>query len=311
MTATGYPIRAVSKLTGLPLDTLRAWERRYKAVRPRRGERGRLYEEGDIRRLVMLRELVAQGFAIGQVAKLNDRQLRVLVDRQMEAGSAASMPRRVRAEGRPRFEQIQTLLDAVLHFDYAAADRELGRLATVLSARDVIHRVALPLMRAVGDQWHAGKMSIAQEHLASALLRNLLGGLMRLYSPELPATRLMFTTPAGEEHEFGILAAAMLAVGGGLGVIYLGPNLPADEILGAVRRAAPDVLVLGIAGTESMSQLMEEVAHVSRKLPTRVELWLGGKEAAGARAHAGGRPLVVLPDFATYEHQIRRLGASL
>jgi DNA-binding transcriptional MerR regulator/methylmalonyl-CoA mutase cobalamin-binding subunit len=310
MAAAGYPIRAVSKLTGLPLDTLRAWERRYRAVQPRRGERGRVYVEADVRRLVVLRDLVAQGYAIGQVARLNDRQLRALIERQLEAGKAPGLPGKSRGDGRPRMEQIESVLGAVLRFDYAAADRELGRLATVLSARDVIHRVALPLMRAVGEQWHAGKMSIAQEHLASALVRNLLGGLIRLYSPEQPPVRLMFTTPAGEEHEFGILTAAMLAAGGGLGVIYLGPNLPASETVLAARSAEPDVLVLGIAGTDARSNLLAEVQEIAKRLPPRMELWLGGKESARFRTDARGRPAVLLPDFTAFEHHLRRLGAK-
>ena len=310
LAAGGYPIRAVSKLTGLPLDTLRAWERRYRAVQPRRGERGRVYGEGEVRRLVVLRDLVAQGYAIGQVAPLTDRQLRAMVERQLEAGQAPGLPGRTR-KGTPRVEQIQNVLDAVLRYDYAAADRELGRLATILSARDVIHRVVLPLMRTVGERWHAGKLSMAQEHLASSLVRNLLGGLMRLYSPEQPPARLMFTTPAGEEHEFGILAAAMLAAGGGLGVIYLGASLPANEILNAARSAGPDVIVLGITSTQAMPRLQQEVRQVAHRLPTRTELWLGGKEAKRIQAETGGRPTVFLPDFTALEHHLRRLGATL
>jgi len=46
-----YPIRAVSKLTGIGIDTLRAWERRHSAVTPIRDDRGRLYTEADIARL--------------------------------------------------------------------------------------------------------------------------------------------------------------------------------------------------------------------------------------------------------------------
>lgn len=310
MAAGNYPIRAVSKLTGLPLDTLRAWERRYRAVQPKRGERGRVYGESDVRRLVTLRDLVAQGYAIGQVAHLTDRQLRAVVERQMEVGHAPSLPGNAGRE-RPRVEQIQNVLDAVLRYDYAAADRELGRLAAILPARDVIHRVVLPLMRAVGERWHSGKLSMAQEHLASSLVRSLLGGLMRLYSPEQPAAQLMFTTLAGEEHEFGILAAAMLAAGAGLGVIYLGTNLPAREIVNAARGAEPDVLVLGMTNSEVMSKLQLEFRQLAQKLPVRTELWLGGKEATRAQTDAVERATVLLPDFAALEQNLRRIGARL
>jgi DNA-binding transcriptional MerR regulator/methylmalonyl-CoA mutase cobalamin-binding subunit len=311
MAATGYPIRAVSRLTGLPVDTLRAWERRYQAVRPRRGGRGRLYGEADVRRLISLRELVEQGYAIGQVARLSDRQLQALIERQMAAGSGAGLSSRGRREARPRFEQVQAVLDALHRWDCVAADRELSRLATVLPARDVIHRVVVPLMHAVGEQWHSGRMSIAQEHLASALVRNLLGGMMRLYAPEAPPARLMFSTPAGEEHEFGILAAAMLAAGAGMGVVYLGPDLPAGELVQAARRAQPEALVLGLSGKETTPGLLSEIQGIARKLPTSTELWIGGKVAESVQRQTGGRPVVWLPDFQAFEQQLRRLGGAI
>ena len=65
-----YPIRAVSKQTGISIDTLRAWERRYQVVSPQRDERGRLFSAADVRRLKLLRAAVDQGHAIGQLAAL-------------------------------------------------------------------------------------------------------------------------------------------------------------------------------------------------------------------------------------------------
>ena len=49
--AASYPIRAVSRLTGIGIDTLRAWERRHQAVTPVRDDRGRMYTDADIARL--------------------------------------------------------------------------------------------------------------------------------------------------------------------------------------------------------------------------------------------------------------------
>ena len=68
MSETLYPIRAVAKLSGVPMDTIRAWERRYGAVTPQRSARGRMYSEKEVQRLVLLRDAVARGHAIGQVA---------------------------------------------------------------------------------------------------------------------------------------------------------------------------------------------------------------------------------------------------
>ncbi len=71
-----YRIGAVSRLTGIPTDTLRMWERRYEVVEPHRAEGGnRLYTRDDITRLAMIKRLVDAGHAIGTVANLSIEQL--------------------------------------------------------------------------------------------------------------------------------------------------------------------------------------------------------------------------------------------
>ena len=77
-TPAHYPIRAVSRLTGIGIDTLRAWERRHSAITPLRDDRGRIYTEADIARLRLLRSAVEHGHSIGRLAALSDKQLRNL-----------------------------------------------------------------------------------------------------------------------------------------------------------------------------------------------------------------------------------------
>src|SRR5579872_4391542 len=88
--ATSYPISAAAKLTGIPLDTLRAWERRYRTVIPKRVARGRLYSEEQIQKLLLLRRAVEQGHSIGQVAALGSRQLRELLEKSSAIAAAKS-----------------------------------------------------------------------------------------------------------------------------------------------------------------------------------------------------------------------------
>jgi len=72
-----YRIGAVSRLTGIPTDTLRIWERRYELVKPQRTEKGgRLYSQDDVTRLTMIKSLVDRGHAIGTVARLDLQELR-------------------------------------------------------------------------------------------------------------------------------------------------------------------------------------------------------------------------------------------
>jgi DNA-binding transcriptional MerR regulator len=72
-----YRIGTVSRLTGVPADTLRVWERRYGVVAPVRADSGtRLYGSEDVSRLTLIKRLVDRGDAISSVANLSLAQLR-------------------------------------------------------------------------------------------------------------------------------------------------------------------------------------------------------------------------------------------
>jgi MerR family transcriptional regulator, light-induced transcriptional regulator len=303
--ATSYPISAVAKLTGIPLDTLRAWERRYRTVIPKRAARGRLYSEEQIQKLLLLRRAVEQGHSIGQVSALGDRQLRELLETSSAIAAGQSAARATDSSD----VMIAPVLHALDRFDYAATDREINRLAAALgSPRNFVHQAALPLMRTVGERWHEGKCSIAQEHMLTNLLTGVLVALVRTYSPSNPPARVLLATPTNERHAFPTLAAAMLTAAGGLGAIYLGTDLPAADILLAVRKSGADIVLLSLSSPPA-SDVVDDLLYIARKAPRAAALWLGGPPTLHLeRAIAGSRWLVV-QDFPALEHQLAARGA--
>jgi DNA-binding transcriptional MerR regulator len=296
-----YPIRAVSKLTGIAIDTLRAWERRYGAVKPTRDDRGRIYTDADVARLRLLNAAVSQGHSIGRVAGLSNGQLRDL-------GGAPGAPGPLGGVAVPTPALDTTaLMSALREYSAAAIDAELSRLAAVLRPVHLLQHVLMPLLTQVGNDWHRGRTRIAQEHLMSSAVRNLLGAFLRLYAPADASVRLLFATPAGERHEIAALGAAMLAASAGLGVSYLGPDLPAREIVDSVEPARAGVLVLGLTMTAPDKGRARELKTIARELPSGVELWAGGR---GAEHHASlitPRGLV-LPDYNSYQRELVRIG---
>jgi len=295
-----YPIRAAALATGIPVDTLRAWERRYRAVTPTRAGGARVYEEADIQRLVLLRRAVESGRSIGQVANLSDAELRRLVRRERPA------------EARPYGEhvELQPLLDYVQAYDYAATNHELGRLALLLRPTELVYRVVLPLMRYAGESWENGTMQVAHEHMVSACMRNLLGGLLRLPNTDGRAGRMLLTTPSGELHEFGVLAAAMLAAAHGFAADYLGPNLPAREVLFAAEKCAPRVVVLGIVKVNLTAAARADIRRLTRELSPTTELWIGGTGAAEVSSGPAGHGPLKLADLEMFERHAVRVAAA-
>ena len=84
-----YKIGAVSKITGIGTETLRAWERRYKAVVPKRSESGdRVYDAENLSKLFMLKNLVDVGNSIGTIAHLSLSELKVKWENSNQAANS-------------------------------------------------------------------------------------------------------------------------------------------------------------------------------------------------------------------------------
>lgn len=299
-----YPIRAVSRMTGVSIDTLRAWERRYGAVAPARDDRGRIYTDADVRRITLLRDAVGSGHAIGRVAAMTAEQLQALAD--APKARAPVQPQRTPA----LVVDTETIIAALERFDGAAVETELARAAALLRPPELLQSVVVPVLHEVGERWHDGRGRIAHEHMLSASVRSVLGSLLRVHQKAGVPDTVLFATPSGERHEFGTLGAALLAAAGGLGIVYLGPDTPADDII-AVTAAVPlEVVVLGVTNLGDPVRIDRELALLCRRLAPDVELWLGGPGAERAAGLLAGRA-VALPTYEMLQQQLVRIGARL
>ena len=299
-----YPIRAVSRLTGVSPDNIRAWERRYGAVVPQRVKGGRLFSEADLTRLRLLKRAVDHGHSIGQIARLSNDMLEKLPIKKGDI-----LPQNEQTTS-PRDQEIKTVFRLLQGYEVLEAERSLNRLASFLSPHQLIHEAVIPLMQMVGDSWRDKSLTIAQEHIASSILRSMLGTLIRLYGREDTPRKLMFATPSGELHEFGILSAAMLAAAGGLGTLYVGPDLPAEELAEATRKTQVAAVVLGVAiEADKVDFLKDYLARVQESLPNRVELMVGGKLEEEMQAFMNERGIVHFGNLQQYEVYIRKFGA--
>ena len=262
-----------------------------------------MYTDADIARLRLLRGAVEHGHSIGRLARLTDAELRHLAAAGASAVSEVDPARRTPID-------TAALTAALQKYDATAIDQQISRLAAVLPPLELLRDVLMPVLAQVGDDWHRGPARIAHEHLMSSTMRNILGSFLRLYARPEVSTRLLFATPAGERHEIGTLGAAMLAASSGLGVAYLGPDLPAREIVASVKPAGAQVLVLGLTATSKAKAQERELRAIVHDLPAAVELWAGGRGAVRHTAVISPRGLV-LRDYDAYQQELVRLGGRI
>ncbi|MGI9077447.1 MAG: MerR family transcriptional regulator, partial [Gemmatimonadaceae bacterium] len=241
-----YTVRNAIRRTGLSADMLRAWERRYGAVRPGRSAGGqRFYTEADLERLTLLHEATTDGYRIGDIARLDAAGLRRLLGKREHSGVEAFAATHD-ADSAPA--AVDRAMDAVAHLNAPVLERTLRHIAVTQSS-GILYGVVTSLMSDVGEGWHSGKLGPAHEHLASATLRRLLSWKMSAHEIDAAAPGIVITTPRGELHELGAMVVAAVAAEEGWRAIFLGPDLPARDIASAAVTISARAVALSITNS--------------------------------------------------------------
>jgi DNA-binding transcriptional MerR regulator len=277
-----YSLGVVARLTGLSQHVLRAWERRYGAVTPLRTEGGtRRYRESDVARLRLLAAAVEAGHPISDVARLGDDELRRRSERR-------------ETEARPSLNAILDALDAL---DAEETERLLGIQLAALGPHRFARAVVLPLLAEIGARWERHELCIASEHLASEVVRSLLGALLRRRSVAAATPPFLFTTLSGDRHELALLVAAVTAAELGAHAVYLGPELPAKDVALAAEKMGAGAVVAGISCVAPTSVRSRCLRQLRAALPGEVALWLGGRGVEGITLPKGAEAFADLDAF--------------
>lgn len=267
-----YTIKALASQTGLSVHTIRAWERRYGALSPKRSETNRrLYDDGDRVRLELLGRLVASGHSIGQVAKLPTSDLSSLARGVRPAGSAVAAS-----------DLLGSCMRAVLRLDEAGLERSMARAGADLGLSGLLEHIVVPLLTWLDHGWSSGELGIAHEHLATAVLRTRLESSRLGLPADDGALRMLVTTPRGQLHEIGALIVALAGALHGWSVVYLGPNMPAREIGRAAYDIHASAVALSIVYPLDDGELSTELQELRRGLGN-IELFVGGRGATAYR----------------------------
>ncbi len=266
-----YSIKAVAQATGLSVETLRAWERRYGVVVPRRNTGGhRVYDAGDIERLRRLRETTQRGHPIGKIAHLADAEIdRLLADDDAQRNAPTGTQ-----------PLVGRILASIENYQPDECDQAVAMAFALLPVGEVIREVLSPALREVGERWHRGDFTIAQERMVSSSIRRRVSSLLSTYNSVAKGAGVVFATVSGEQHELGILMFAALAASRSLRTFYLGPDLPPEEIGEYARRVHAAAVAISMVMAEDLSQALGQLAALRQSLPPAVELWIGGAAAS-------------------------------
>ena len=303
----GHTIRVASRRTGLSQHIIRVWERRYGAVTPQRTETNRrLYSNGDIERLQLLAQARRAGHTISRIAPLSDGELSQLVETERRYQPFENTRPRLRDAD----VRLGVCLKAVADLDAKGLEAELAQALVEMNVTAVLEDLIGPLMDEIGEQWRTGALRVANEHLASAAVRTFLGSVHELQRVDEAAPKIIVTTPARQLHEIGAVLAASAAAVAGWNVIYLGPNLPADEIAGAVTGSGVNIVALSVIYPADDPLMGRELLRLRRGVGDSVALLVGGRSASGYEAELNEAGAILLPDLESLSQRLETISAS-
>lgn len=300
MPATSYRISAVAHATGLSVDTIRMWERRYQLVAPARDAAGvRRYSDADVERLRLMRRATMLGHAVGELAALSNDDLRRVI-----SAEGSESPNPIAAA---KSEYVENIVDSLMQLDLARAEKQLNEAFFFLEPRDVIIDIMAPLMHRVGENWSKGRLQIVHEHAASQIVRNVSANAFRL-APRQSQMRIVFATPPGEQHDFGISFSANLAVLHGAQVFVLGASLPLEELERGVRRIGADAVVISATVCPIQPSVLKYVEDLDKQLPSEIKILVGGPAVESMdRTHLSDRVRIV-ETLRAFDDHLDRLG---
>jgi methanogenic corrinoid protein MtbC1 len=273
-------IGALSRATGIAVETLRTWENRYGFPVPERKPSGhRVYPTSSVPRLRRIGEALARGHRAGQVVGATEDDLgRLLEATSPEHTGPAPTSFTISDE-----HVLPEMLRLVSSFDADRLTRVLLGEWARLGPLDFLETRIGPLLRAVGDAWETGRLEVRHEHFVSERVGDLLRSLRLRFEERALGPLFVFASLPGESHGLGLQMSALVLAAAGCRILYLGTEVPTAQIASLARDLSARAVAVSVSSANRTTATASHLRSLRADLPRRVTLLVGGDGAPKAR----------------------------
>ena len=297
-------IGALSAATGIPVETIRSWERRYGfPVAERKPSGHRVYALDTVARLRLISDALGRGHRAAEVVAASESALESLLAAlpMVSPGSKAPTAGTVSVTSSVPEEQFA----AIRSFDAEQLKRSLQAEWARLGPVRFVQDRAAPFLHAIGEAWSAGTLDVRHEHFASACLGDFLRSARIPMDDRATGPMMALATLPGEQHGMGLQMSAIVCAAAGWRALMLGTDTPIAQIA-ALAREAPIAAVAISCAAPRRRQTTEQLHTLRRRLPRAVSLLVGGSGAPAATSKGG---VIVMPDLVTLDRWLHERAA--
>lgn len=277
-------IGRVAREVGVPVETLRTWERRYGFPKPIRRPSGhRRFCRDTVGRLKLAKQALERGVPASEALSAEPEALRAVLRGCGEAD-----------------ERVRSWIAASLTLDGIALEDALEDAWRAWEPLAFATELAAPFIRDLGDMWVRGEIGVLHEHFATEILRAFLARKWRRLSIGSEGPSVVCATLPGEQHTLGLHLATLAAVLAGARPVFLGRSTPLEDVLAASEQVSAAAVLVGLSPASEEGGTRRQLAALRRALPDSVVVIAGGRQLEVEGVH-------LVTDLAALDAEIRAL----
>lgn len=226
-----FTIKDLSNLSGVKAHTLRIWEQRYNFLKPERSFTNiRYYSSEELKTILNIALLNKYGFKISHIDKMSSSEMsqKILQLHQAEAQQE---------------KIVNDLVNQMIEMDMEGFSDSLDNYTKSKGLDKMIMQLIFPFLEKIGILWLTNHINPAQEHLVSNMIRQkLIAGIDSCNVPFTSPNKVLLFLPEGEFHEMGLLFIHFLLRRQGVRAMYMGADLPFEDLAYVVKHKKPDYI---------------------------------------------------------------------
>jgi DNA-binding transcriptional MerR regulator len=262
-----FTIKDLENLTGIKAHTIRIWEQRYSFLKPRRTDTNiRYYSNEELKKILNIALLNKYGYKISHIDRMSEPEIN---EKIITLSNSLAQQEIV----------INDLIQAMVDMEMEEFEDRLSDYIRQRGIEKAISQIIFPFLERIGVLWMTGHIIPAQEHLVTNIIRQkLLVGIDSANSHLRIDKSLILFLPEGEFHELGLLFVYYLLKSRGIRVVYLGANVPLDDVRQVIGYKKPDFLYTHLTSVSHAFNFDRFLAHSLKKFEN-IPLIISGKLA--------------------------------
>lgn len=262
-----FSIKDIETITGIKAHTLRVWEQRYNFLTPKRTDtKIRYYDDDDLRFILNISILNNHGIKISEIAKMSYQKIQEMVLLVSEKDSQYE-------------NQVKALISSMFSLDENAFNKILTSCILKLGLESTMTEIVFPFLHQIGIMWLTGSVHPAHEHFITNLIRQKLYVAIDAQTGKIngEGKRFLLFLPEGEPHEIGLLFANYMLRSRGHQVIYLGQNLPHEDLKNVFDFYEPEYVFTTVTSAFAEEDIQAFLDHLQESWP-KANIWVTGSQ---------------------------------